>query len=77
MKAIQVTFDEALLSDLDADEDVRAHGRSAVLRRAAIEYLHRRQAERIDEQYRRAYGASPGRPDALAGWAEEGTWPET
>jgi metal-responsive CopG/Arc/MetJ family transcriptional regulator len=34
MKAIQVTFDERLLCQFDADDEVRRDGRSAVLRRA-------------------------------------------
>ena len=69
-------MDESLLEALDADEEVRRDGRSAVLRRATAEYLRRRRAQRIDEQYRRAY--ADGRKEAeLSGWAGEGTWPET
>jgi metal-responsive CopG/Arc/MetJ family transcriptional regulator len=44
MKAVQVLFDEPLLRQLDADEEVRELGRSAVLRRAAAEYLRKRRA---------------------------------
>ena len=40
MKAIQITFDETLLEELDATEEVRQDGRSAVFRRAIKEYLH-------------------------------------
>lgn len=70
-------FDEPLLRRLDADEDVRAEGRSAVLRRAADEYLRRRRARRTSEAYRRAYaGGSAGLDDQWAGWPGEGTWPE-
>ncbi|PYR86414.1 MAG: hypothetical protein DMG19_13085, partial [Acidobacteria bacterium] len=42
MKTIQITIDEALLAKLDADEETKRNGRSAVLRRAAAEYLNRR-----------------------------------
>jgi metal-responsive CopG/Arc/MetJ family transcriptional regulator len=42
MKAIQVMLAEELLARLDASEEVQAEGRSAVLRRAAAEYLDRR-----------------------------------
>ena len=64
-------MDESLLEALDADEEVRRDGRSAVLRRATAEYLRRRRAQRIDEQYRRAY--ADGRKEAeLPGWAGEG-----
>jgi metal-responsive CopG/Arc/MetJ family transcriptional regulator len=77
MKAIQVLFDERLLERLDADEEVRADGRSAVLRRAAAEYLRRRRARQTSERYRRAYGnRRRGLDDDFAGWPSEGTWPE-
>jgi metal-responsive CopG/Arc/MetJ family transcriptional regulator len=63
MKAIQITMDESLLARLDADEEVRRLGRSAVLRRAVEEYLRRRRAAGIADAYRRAYreggGAGP------------------
>ena len=78
MKAIQVTFDEDLLDEIDELSDVRERGRSAVLREAATEYLARKRSERIDREYERAYGNVPGGyqdPD-LVGWADEGVWLE-
>jgi metal-responsive CopG/Arc/MetJ family transcriptional regulator len=77
MKPIQVMFDETLLKRLDADAEVRKVGRSAVLRRAAAEYLRRSRAERIAAAYRRAYDRSAGGlGDEFAGWEHEGAWPE-
>ena len=76
MKPIQITIDEELLARLDADEEVRRDGRSAVLRRAAVEYLRRRSAERVAEAYDRAYGDAPGLGDELEGWEDEGRWPD-
>ena len=76
MKRIGVTFDEALLTQLDASEEVRREGRSAVLRRAAAEFLQRSQQRAVAEQYRAAYAAVPAAGDELAGWSEEGSWPE-
>jgi hypothetical protein len=76
MKPIQVLFDEPLLKRLDADEEVRADGRSAVLRRAAADYLRKRRAKRVSDMYRRAYGGSAGLGDEFSGWTEQGTWPE-
>jgi metal-responsive CopG/Arc/MetJ family transcriptional regulator len=70
-------FDEAMLKRLDADEEVRQAGRSAVLRRAAAEYLRKRRARKTAEAYRRAYGKATGALDReLKGWPDEGAWPE-
>ena len=75
MRAVQVMFDEELLSRLDADETVRSEGRSAVLRRAAAAYLERRRREEIADQYRRAYGDGPGLDEDFEGWEDQGEWP--
>lgn len=76
MKAIQITMDDDLLARLDADEEVKRDGRSAVLRRAADAYLRQRRARVISEAYRRAYGSSPGLGREFEGWESEGAWPE-
>ncbi len=69
-------FDETLLKRLDADAEVREAGRSAVLRRAAAEYLRRSRRKRIAEAYRSAYKDSAGLGDEFSGWESEGSWPE-
>ncbi len=76
MKAIQVTFDEALLERLDRDPAVRERGRSAVLREAAAAYLVRTEAEVISDRYRRGYGDTPALDAELGEWAGEGVWPQ-
>jgi metal-responsive CopG/Arc/MetJ family transcriptional regulator len=76
MKAIQVLIDEKLLELLDQDEEVRRSGRSAVLRRAAIEYLKKKRSRKIADDYRRAYSGTSGLDSEFEGWAEEGKWPE-
>lgn len=76
MKPVQVMLDEPLLRRLDADEEVRRFGRSAVLRRAAAAYLKRSHSRRIAEAYRRAYEGRPGLGEEFAGWEGEGAWPE-
>ena len=77
MKPIQVMFDEALLQRLDADDEVRRSGRSAVLRRAAADYLRRRRVKRTADAYKRAYGGERSGLDLeLKGWPDEGAWPE-
>lgn len=75
MKAIRVTFDEALLAELDADEEVRREGRSAVLRRAVAEYLSRRRRQEIADSYARTYRSGQGLGEEFAGWEEQGEWP--
>ncbi len=77
MKAIQITLDEELLARLDADEEVRRDGRSAVLRRAAAEYLRKRRKRAIADQYARAYAGRPGLGREFDGWEEEGAWPKS
>lgn len=69
-------IDEPLLARLDAHADVRAHGRSAVLRRAAAEYLRRHRSRQIADEYRRAYGKDRGLGPEYTGWSDEGAWPE-
>ena len=76
MKAVQVLFDEALLARLDSDAEVREFGRSAVLRRAAAEYLRRRRAKNVADAYRRGYGKRDSLSAEFDGWVDEGVWPE-
>lgn len=75
MKPIQVMFDEELLGRLDASDEVRHEGRSAVLRRAAEEFLRRREKALIRERYAHAYGDETPL-DGLEGWEEQGSWPD-
>lgn len=76
MRAVQIVFDEELLARLDATEEVKKHGRSEVLRRAAAEYLGRLRRKKIAAQYERAHGDGKGSSLEFEGWEEEGTWPD-
>jgi metal-responsive CopG/Arc/MetJ family transcriptional regulator len=76
MKAIQITFDEGLLAELDATEEVRREGRSAVLRKAVAAYLRQRRRHIVAESYRRAYGDDRGLGDEFEGWEDQGRWPD-
>ena len=77
MKAIQISFDEKLLKELDATDEVRKEGRSAVLRRAVSEYLRRRRGRTISERYARAYGNdTDGLGREFEGWEDQGLWPD-
>lgn len=68
MRAIQITFDETLLEQLDADEEVKEQGRSAVLRRLAEEFLKRKRESAIDAQYRGGYADFDGLGSEFEGW---------
>ena len=75
MKTIQITMDEKLLAKLDADEETRRNGRSAVFRRAVAEYLKQRRRLAIADSYRKAYGNTEGLGQEFEGWEHEGIWP--
>jgi metal-responsive CopG/Arc/MetJ family transcriptional regulator len=72
MKTISIRLDKALLARLDADEEVKRVGRSAVLRGAADEYLRRRRTREIARQYAKAYGGDGALDDEFRGWEDEG-----
>lgn len=76
MKAIQIMFDEGLLKKLDATEEVRKEGRSAILRRAVAAYLSQRRRASIATQYRKAYRGGEGLGREFRGWEEQGVWPD-
>lgn len=75
MKPVQVILDEELLERLDATPEVKKYGRSAVLRQAAEEYLHRRDSREIAERYAAAYGQASDIGEELAGWEDQGKRP--
>ena len=69
-------MDEQLLTQLDADPEVRRHGRSAVMRRAVMAYLAQRRSEQIEQGYQRAYANDPGLGDEFSHWEDQGQWPD-
>jgi hypothetical protein len=73
---VQFTIDAELLARIDRDPDVKRYGRSAFLRRAAEEFLRRKAARRIRDEYRRGYRTPPF-PDQLGPWPPEDVeWPD-
>ena len=76
MKTIQITMDEHLLKRLDSDDETKRDGRSAVLRRAAADYLSRRRRAGITDSYRRAYAGKQGIGTEFQNWEKEGQWPD-
>jgi metal-responsive CopG/Arc/MetJ family transcriptional regulator len=76
MKPVQVLFDDDLLAELDTDADVRERGRSKVLRELVASYLKQQRQAMNDAQYAAGYGDDAQVNDDLAGWDEEGEWPD-
>lgn len=74
MKTIRVTLGDRLLALLDADEEIQRDGRSAVLARAAFEYLRLRKRDELAQAYEQTF-AHEGSID-LDGGVEPGGWPE-
>jgi len=76
VKAIRVTFDEALLARFDAHPEVRQRGRSAVLQEAAAAFLAQQATDdAIDRRYDEGYRRFPAHADPdLTGWTSEGVW---
>jgi len=76
MKAIQFTIDPALLRRVDADQEVKARGRSAFLRAAIEDRLRKKRTKEIRDAYRRGYRAAPVVPDEFR--SDEGAlaWPD-
>lgn len=69
-------MDDDLLSAIDKDDDVRKHGRSAVFRQLAAEYVKRKKEEEIESLYIQAYrDEKAGLGDEFGGWEREGVWP--
>ena len=75
MRTIQITIDEKLLAALDADEEAKKIGRSALYRKIAAEFLESRRRTGISSRYRKAYGDGSGLGPEFAGWERESTWP--
>ncbi len=76
MKPIQITFDEALLAELDERPEVRERGRSAVLREAAAAYLADKRSADIARQYEQAYTRAPQSEAEVAEWESVQAWGE-
>ena len=76
-KAVQVSIDDDLLKQIDADSETRSQGRSAFIRTAIQLYLREKQRRQIDEALRRGYA---GKADALQKEVEPflavQAWPE-
>ena len=76
MKAIQITIDERLLKQLDADAEVRKRGRSEFIRKAVEAQLKRKREGEIRTAYGRGYREQPVTDGEFAVDAEALAWPD-
>ena len=58
-KIVQVPMEEELLGALNELSKARASSRSAIIRRACREYVHRVRQEALDDAYERGYRHVP------------------
>jgi metal-responsive CopG/Arc/MetJ family transcriptional regulator len=76
-KPVQISLDTELLERIDADEETRAHGRSAFMRSAAERYLRARQRAQIDARIRAAYaGVADAMRQEIDHLMDAQAWPE-
>lgn len=54
-RPIQISMDEDLLAEIDADDEVKLRGRSAFLRAAASFYLAAKRRRELDRRITEAY----------------------
>ena len=76
MKAIQITVDEGWLRRVDADDEAKADGRSAFIRKAVLSYLERKREDDIVAAYRHGYGSVPVADDEFYVAPERSPWPD-
>ncbi|MCA9933197.1 MAG: ribbon-helix-helix protein, CopG family [Ardenticatenaceae bacterium] len=76
MKTIQMTIDEALLTQVDHAVQEDGTNRSAFMRQALEEALRHRRIARLEEQDKAGYLAHPVEPGEFDVWFEEQVWEE-
>ncbi len=69
-------MEEALLKQLDRRPEVRAQGRSGVIGEAVRVWLREQETQSIAARYRAGDRIEPKIEEELAGWTDEGVWPE-
>jgi metal-responsive CopG/Arc/MetJ family transcriptional regulator len=76
METIQVVLDAELLKAANREAKKQKQNRSALIRTALQEHLHRLHMKELEEQERRGYLAKPQDPDEYVVWEKEAVWPE-
>lgn len=76
-KPVQISLDEDLLARLDADPEVRRHGRSAFVRAAIERYLAAKRRRDIDAQLAKGYrGHADAALAEIRDFIEAQEWPD-
>ncbi|MGH9412577.1 MAG: CopG family transcriptional regulator [Terriglobales bacterium] len=76
MKAVQIVFDEKLLQATDREARRSKCNRSALVREALREHLHRLQIRAWEEQEREGYARIPQDMAEVEFWESQAVWPE-
>jgi metal-responsive CopG/Arc/MetJ family transcriptional regulator len=76
METIQVVIDSKLLRSANAAARRSKQNRSALIREALREHLHRMKIREMEERDRRAYERIPDSAEEWAAWEAEAVWPE-
>jgi metal-responsive CopG/Arc/MetJ family transcriptional regulator len=76
-KPVQISIDEELLRQIDADPEAQEEGRSAFVRRAVRYYLSAKERRELERRLARAYeGQADAMIDEVAELIGTQEWPE-
>jgi metal-responsive CopG/Arc/MetJ family transcriptional regulator len=76
METIQVVLDTKLLKATDRAVRRTKQNRSALIRDALREHLHRLEIRALEERDREGYAEQPQRSDESSAWESEAAWPK-
>ena len=75
-KAVQVSLDQLLVKQVDAEDETKRLGRSAFITQAILSYLRQKRSQEVDDRLTAAYA---GKADELRAeaelWISEQVWP--
>jgi metal-responsive CopG/Arc/MetJ family transcriptional regulator len=76
MQTIQVVLEEKLLKDADRVVRRKKTNRSALIREALREHLHRLSIREKEDREREAYKKQPQDLSEILAWEKEAVWPD-
>lgn len=75
METVQIVLDKKLLEATDQAARQTKRNRSALVRDALREHLHRMEVRAKEERDRQGYSRRPQARDQSLGWEAEAAWP--